>query len=67
MVEVKNSGVAEKEQVNEYRKDLMDKAMNKIKSLSEKEYAKRVTSFSAHGGLRCSVRTLIPGVVPAPF
>lgn len=45
VVDVKNSGVAEKEQVNEYRKDLMNKAMNKIKNLSEEEYAKRVGGF----------------------
>lgn len=42
MVDVKNSGVAEKEQVNEYRKDMMDKAMKRIKALCEEEYSKRV-------------------------
>lgn len=50
MVDVKNSGVAEKEQVNEYRKDMMNKAMDKIKTLSEAEYGKRVSCFRAPCG-----------------
>uniref|UniRef100_A0AAX7STZ6 RNA helicase n=1 Tax=Astatotilapia calliptera TaxID=8154 RepID=A0AAX7STZ6_ASTCA len=35
LVEVKNSGVAEKECVNEYRKNMMNKAIQKIKSLNQ--------------------------------
>ncbi|XP_075895860.1 interferon-induced helicase C domain-containing protein 1 isoform X2 [Nelusetta ayraudi] len=45
VVDVKNSGVAEKEQVNEYRKDMMNRAMDKIKTLSEAEYGKRIMEF----------------------
>lgn len=42
LVEVKNSGVAEKECVNEYRKKMMNKAIQKIKSLNQAAYEKRV-------------------------
>lgn len=44
VVEVKNSGVTEKECVNEYRKDMMNKAIDKIRGLSQPEYDKRVCS-----------------------
>lgn len=42
LVEVKNSGVAEKEVVNEYRMTMMDKAIEKIRALEQEEYDKRV-------------------------
>lgn len=42
MVDVKNSGVAEKETVNEYRKDMMDKAIDKIGALKQADYEKQV-------------------------
>lgn len=42
VVEVKNSGVTEKECVNEYRKDMMDKAINKIRALNQEDYNRRV-------------------------
>lgn len=68
VVDVKNSGVAEKELVNEYRKDMMNKAMDKIKTLSEAEYSKRVSGFRAPcGEIRIAHITLIPRVVCFPF
>ncbi|KAG7227530.1 hypothetical protein INR49_005345 [Caranx melampygus] len=42
LVEVQNSGVAEKETVNEYRKDMMHKAIEKIRTLKQDEYDKRI-------------------------
>lgn len=42
VVEVKNSGVTEKECVNEYRKNMMDKAIDRIKTFSQADYDKRV-------------------------
>lgn len=47
LVEVKNSGVAEKECVNEYRKDMMNKAIDRIRALNQKDYDKRVCSLHA--------------------
>lgn len=44
VVEVKNSGVTEKECVNEYRKDMMNKAIVRIRGLSQADYDKRVCS-----------------------
>lgn len=42
MVDVKDSGVAEKECVNEYRKDMMNKAIDKIGALKQGAYDKKV-------------------------
>lgn len=42
LVETKGSGVAEKETVNEYRINMMNKAIDKIRALDPKEYNKRV-------------------------
>lgn len=38
VVDVKGSGVAEKECVNEYRKDMMNKAIEKIGAFKQAEY-----------------------------
>ncbi|XP_069558569.1 interferon-induced helicase C domain-containing protein 1 [Brachyistius frenatus] len=45
VVDVKNSGVAEKECVNEYRKSMMDKAIDKIRVLNQADYNKRINEF----------------------
>lgn len=45
LVEVKNSGVAEKESVNEYRLTMMDKAIKRIRALDQVEYDKRIVDF----------------------
>ncbi|KAF7668812.1 hypothetical protein LDENG_00285850 [Lucifuga dentata] len=42
LVEVKGSGVAEKDSINEYRKNMMHKAIDKIRALSQEEYDKRI-------------------------
>lgn len=42
MVDVKDSGVYEKEFVNEYRQGLMNKAIDKIGALEQAEYDKQV-------------------------
>lgn len=42
MVDVKDSGVAEKECVNEYRKSMMNKAIDKIGALTQDVYDKEV-------------------------
>lgn len=42
VVDVKNSGVAERECVNEHREDMMHKAIEKIKALSPQDYDKQV-------------------------
>ncbi|XP_076026025.1 interferon-induced helicase C domain-containing protein 1 [Genypterus blacodes] len=45
LVEVKGSGVTEKEMVNEYRTDMMHKAIAKIRGLSQEDYGKRIAEF----------------------
>lgn len=45
LVEVKGSGVAEKECVNEYRKTMMHKAIDKIRALPQADYEKKVCSL----------------------
>lgn len=45
LVETKGSGVAEKETVNEYRINMMNKAIDKIRALDPKEYNKRILEF----------------------
>lgn len=44
-IDVKNSGVVEKELVNEYRIDMMNKAIEKITALDQKDYDKRILEF----------------------
>lgn len=39
---MKNSGVAEKETVNEYRRSMMDKAIDKIGALKQTDYRDKV-------------------------
>uniref|UniRef100_A0AAX7SM18 RNA helicase n=1 Tax=Astatotilapia calliptera TaxID=8154 RepID=A0AAX7SM18_ASTCA len=56
LVEVKNSGVAEKECVNEYRKNMMNKAIQKIKSLNQAAYEKRITEFQIQAIMEEKVR-----------
>uniref|UniRef100_A0A3Q4HFK2 RNA helicase n=1 Tax=Neolamprologus brichardi TaxID=32507 RepID=A0A3Q4HFK2_NEOBR len=56
LVEVKNSGVAEKECVNEYRKKMMNKAIQKIKSLNQAAYEKRITEFQIQAIMEEKVR-----------
>lgn len=43
-MDTKNSGVAEKECVNEHREDMMNKAIEKIKTFSQADYNKQVQS-----------------------
>ncbi|XP_057708991.1 interferon-induced helicase C domain-containing protein 1 isoform X1 [Corythoichthys intestinalis] len=45
VIEVKGSGVTEKESVNEYRKDLMTKAIAKICALDPADYNNRIEEF----------------------
>ncbi|KAF7215920.1 interferon-induced helicase C domain-containing protein 1 [Nothobranchius furzeri] len=45
VVDVKNSGVAERECVNEYREEMMGKAINKIKGQSREAYQKQMMEF----------------------
>ncbi|KAI3356209.1 hypothetical protein L3Q82_017456, partial [Scortum barcoo] len=56
LVEVKNSGVTEKECVNEYRKSMMNKAINKIRALDQAEYDKRITEFQMQAIMEEKVR-----------
>lgn len=48
LVEVKNTGVAEKESVNEYRQKMMDKAIDKIRAMNQVNYDKRVWLYLLH-------------------
>uniref|UniRef100_A0A3B4YXX5 RNA helicase n=1 Tax=Stegastes partitus TaxID=144197 RepID=A0A3B4YXX5_9TELE len=56
VVDVKNSGVAEKECVNEYRESMMNKAIAKIKVLNQAEYDKRITEFQVQAIMEENVR-----------
>ncbi|XP_071329655.1 interferon-induced helicase C domain-containing protein 1 isoform X2 [Trachinotus anak] len=56
LVEVKNSGVAGKEYVNEYRKDMMHKAIDKIKTLIQADYDKQILEFQMQAILEEKVR-----------
>uniref|UniRef100_A0A7N8YHN4 RNA helicase n=1 Tax=Mastacembelus armatus TaxID=205130 RepID=A0A7N8YHN4_9TELE len=56
VVEVKNSGVAEKEFVNEYRKDMMYKAIDKIRTLKQEDYDKKITEFQYQAIMEEKVR-----------
>ncbi|XP_022596472.1 interferon-induced helicase C domain-containing protein 1 isoform X1 [Seriola dumerili] len=56
LVEVKNSGVAGKEYVNEYRKDMMHKAIDKIKTMNQGDYDKQILEFQMQAILEEKVR-----------
>lgn len=56
VVEVKNSGVAEKECVNEYRTKMMNKAIEKIRALDQAEYDKRIIDFQMWAIMEDKVR-----------
>ncbi|KAK2839744.1 hypothetical protein Q5P01_013484 [Channa striata] len=56
LVEVKNSGVAEKECVNEYRQKMMDRAIDKIRALNQADYDKRITEFQIQAIMEEKVR-----------
>lgn len=56
LVEVKGSGVAEKESVNEYRKNMMNKAIAKIRALSQAEYDRRITEFQLQAIMEEKIR-----------
>ncbi|XP_056144973.1 interferon-induced helicase C domain-containing protein 1 [Lampris incognitus] len=56
LVEVEGSGVAEKEIVNEYRIDMMNKAIAKIKNMDQVEYDRRITEFQMQSILEEKVR-----------
>ncbi|XP_034088273.1 interferon-induced helicase C domain-containing protein 1 [Gymnodraco acuticeps] len=45
LVDVKNSGVAEKECVNEYRITMMNKAIDKIRTLKQEDYDRRILEY----------------------
>ncbi|XP_039674378.1 interferon-induced helicase C domain-containing protein 1 isoform X2 [Perca fluviatilis] len=56
LVEVKNSGVAEKECVNEYRINMMNKAIDKIRALDQADYDKRILEFQIQAIMEEKVR-----------
>uniref|UniRef100_A0A8C7ZD09 RNA helicase n=1 Tax=Oryzias sinensis TaxID=183150 RepID=A0A8C7ZD09_9TELE len=56
VVDVKNSGVAEKECVNEHREDMMHKAIEKIKALSQADYDKQITEYQLQAIMEIRVR-----------
>lgn len=56
LVEVKDSGVAEKESVNEYLIKMMNKAIVKIRALDQAIYEKRILEFQMQAILEEKVR-----------
>uniref|UniRef100_A0A8C9ZIM6 RNA helicase n=1 Tax=Sander lucioperca TaxID=283035 RepID=A0A8C9ZIM6_SANLU len=58
LVEVKNSGVAEKECVNEYRINMMNKAIDKIRALDQADYDKRIFEFQIQAIMEEKVRMI---------
>ncbi|XP_042350470.1 interferon-induced helicase C domain-containing protein 1 [Plectropomus leopardus] len=56
LVDVKNSGVAEKECVNEYRINMMNKAIDKIRALDQADYDKRILEFQMQAIMEEKVR-----------
>ncbi|XP_068428814.1 interferon-induced helicase C domain-containing protein 1 [Clinocottus analis] len=56
LVEVKNTGVVEKECVNEYRITMMDKAIAKIRALNQADYDKRISEFQIQAIMEEKVR-----------
>lgn len=73
VVDVKDSGVAEKEYVNEYRRDMMNKAIEKIGNLKQAEYDKEARSSKALWSrnpvtiLTCLLLSPDPGVPDAGY
>uniref|UniRef100_A0A8C5I8C8 RNA helicase n=1 Tax=Gouania willdenowi TaxID=441366 RepID=A0A8C5I8C8_GOUWI len=57
LVEVKNSGVAGKEFVNEFRIKLMTKAIDKIRKMKQEDYESQITEFQYQSILEDKVRT----------
>ncbi|KAM9804668.1 interferon-induced helicase C domain-containing protein 1 [Neosynchiropus ocellatus] len=56
LVGVKGSGVVEKESVNEYRKNIMDKAIAKIRTFNQEDYDKRIEEFQLQAIMEARVR-----------
>uniref|UniRef100_UPI0037E8CDDB interferon-induced helicase C domain-containing protein 1 n=1 Tax=Semicossyphus pulcher TaxID=241346 RepID=UPI0037E8CDDB len=56
LIDTKNSGVAEKECVNEYRINMMNKAIGKIRALNPEDYRKKVEEFQFHSIMEDRVR-----------
>uniref|UniRef100_A0A8C6V6A6 RNA helicase n=1 Tax=Neogobius melanostomus TaxID=47308 RepID=A0A8C6V6A6_9GOBI len=56
LVETEGANVAEKETVNEYRINMMNKAIQKIGSLDQKEYNKRISEFQVQAILEDKLR-----------
>ncbi|XP_054888189.1 interferon-induced helicase C domain-containing protein 1 [Poeciliopsis prolifica] len=56
VVDVKNSGVAEKEYVNEHREQMMNKAIQKIKKYDQSVYNKQITEFQIQAIMEERVR-----------
>uniref|UniRef100_A0AAQ4QQZ4 RNA helicase n=1 Tax=Gasterosteus aculeatus aculeatus TaxID=481459 RepID=A0AAQ4QQZ4_GASAC len=56
LVEVKNSGVAEKERVNEFRITMMNKAITNIRALDQADYDKRILEFQLQAIMEGKVR-----------
>lgn len=56
LIEIEGSNVAEKETVNEYRINMMNKAIAKIRALDPKEYDKRIMEFQIQAILEDRLR-----------
>ncbi|XP_061649242.1 interferon-induced helicase C domain-containing protein 1 [Phyllopteryx taeniolatus] len=59
VIEVKGSGVTEKESVNEYRKDLMTKAIARIRALDPAVYINRIEEFQIQAIIEDRMRKTI--------
>ncbi|XP_061697716.1 interferon-induced helicase C domain-containing protein 1 [Syngnathoides biaculeatus] len=64
VIEVKGSGVTEKETVNEYRKDLMAKAIARIQALDPAEYINRIKEFQSEAIVRSKFRNRNKNIKP---
>ncbi|CAK6954110.1 interferon-induced helicase C domain-containing protein 1 [Scomber scombrus] len=58
LVEVKGSGVAERECVNEYRTKMMHKAIDKIRALNHADYDRKITEFQIQAIMEEKVRMI---------
>ncbi|XP_054642059.1 interferon-induced helicase C domain-containing protein 1 isoform X2 [Dunckerocampus dactyliophorus] len=56
VIEVKGSGVTEKETINEYRKDLMTRAIARIREFQPAEYERRIEEFQLQAIIEDEVR-----------
>uniref|UniRef100_A0A673CUN0 RNA helicase n=1 Tax=Sphaeramia orbicularis TaxID=375764 RepID=A0A673CUN0_9TELE len=56
LVETKNSGVAEKECVNEYRINMMNKAIEKIRALNKADYDKKIMEYQIQAIMEEKIR-----------